>query len=57
MAKTNRRPSDKFERKQRLAQRPQRQFNDDFDDTQWLRSVDVNTDDELEDVEASEGAY
>lgn len=57
MAKTNRRPSDKFERKQRLAQRPQRQFNDDFDDTQWLRSVDINTDDELEDVEASEGAY
>lgn len=30
MAKTNRRPSDKFERKARLAQRPQREDNQDW---------------------------
>jgi hypothetical protein len=47
VAKTNRRPSDKLERKQRLAQRPVRQ-EDEFNDQDWLRALD-ESDEEVAD--------
>lgn len=50
MAKTNRRPSDKFERKQKLAQRPQREVAG-FNDQDWLRAID--DEEENDDVAAN----
>ena len=52
MAKTNRRPSDKFERKARLAQRPQRE--DDFNDHDWLRAMDAAQDVDLTEEEVED---
>lgn len=46
MAKTNRIPVDKFERKARLAQRPRRQ-EDDLNDQDWLRMLDEQDSEDL----------
>lgn len=53
MAKTTRRPSDSFERKQRLAQRPQR-GQDQFNKRNWL--ADLVGDEDQGDISETHGA-
>lgn len=45
MAKTNRRPSDKFERSQRLASRPVRNAEETFVGRDWLGFTEADLDD------------